>query len=69
MAKRLRERYPSLLSQEYYPYRYILQSTQVSRTGESASAFAYGLTEDGGVRTFSYELMAQFLAANWRTEL
>ena len=48
-AKRMLENYPSVvLATNYTPVDYFFQSTQVSRTGQSGSAFIYGLFEDRG---------------------
>eukprot|EP01111_Echinosteliopsis_oligospora_P009212 TRINITY_DN2664_c0_g1_i2.p1 TRINITY_DN2664_c0_g1~~TRINITY_DN2664_c0_g1_i2.p1 ORF type:complete len:513 (+),score=141.89 TRINITY_DN2664_c0_g1_i2:55-1593(+) len=55
LAKRLAKRFHPLLSKKYYSNVYRLQNTQVMRTGESASSFAYGLFEgkgDLGVSSF-----------------
>eukprot|EP01094_Clydonella_sp_ATCC50884_P006372 TRINITY_DN1549_c1_g2_i3.p1 TRINITY_DN1549_c1_g2~~TRINITY_DN1549_c1_g2_i3.p1 ORF type:complete len:499 (-),score=135.98 TRINITY_DN1549_c1_g2_i3:135-1631(-) len=48
LAQRNRLRHHPLLSLPYRPYTFEFQSTQVSRTGRSASSFAYGLLKDTG---------------------
>lgn len=45
-----------LLNQTYLPNVYVIQSTQVSRTGVSASAYTYGFLHDkGDVGPYNYE--------------
>lgn len=48
MGMRFNATYYPLLSQEYYPDVYVMQSTQVSRAGVSASAFAQGYLQGQG---------------------
>eukprot|EP00731_Ephydatia_muelleri_P029708 Em0021g231a len=48
LAKRLAQRYPSLLEEKYCSSTYAFKSTQLSRTIESALSFAHGLFEGRG---------------------
>eukprot|EP01134_Creolimax_fragrantissima_P000635 CFRG0635T1 len=48
LAKRLKEYLPELFSEKYSPNVYNFQSTQVSRTAQSAAAFVYGWFEGQG---------------------
>ncbi|KAL6079656.1 Multiple inositol polyphosphate phosphatase 1 [Balamuthia mandrillaris] len=48
IALRMREEYPSIFNYSFLESRYFIESTQVSRAGRSANAFAYGLFEGKG---------------------
>eukprot|EP00008_Paramoeba_atlantica_P014329 CAMPEP_0201491858 /NCGR_PEP_ID=MMETSP0151_2-20130828/31542_1 /ASSEMBLY_ACC=CAM_ASM_000257 /TAXON_ID=200890 /ORGANISM="Paramoeba atlantica, Strain 621/1 / CCAP 1560/9" /LENGTH=422 /DNA_ID=CAMNT_0047878421 /DNA_START=44 /DNA_END=1313 /DNA_ORIENTATION=+ len=47
-SKRMLNNYGSILNRTYNPNRFDFQETAISRTGVSASSFAYGMTEARG---------------------